>query len=249
MNNLSPELIGRVFGELTIVRLLGRDCHRNAIAFCRCNCGVEKELPVSALRTGRTRTCGCRLNRPVKHGHARKGKETREFYAWNHMIRRCEDPKDKNYKDYGERGIKVCERRHEFANFIEDMGSSHGLTLDRIDNNKGYNKENCKWSTRKEQTRNRRITQKISIGGITKPVAEWAEQSGIARKTILQRVEKGWPESKLLIPATKHPHLIEIGGVKKSIAEWAREFGIPNATAMHRFHRGAPAEEIFRKQQ
>lgn len=94
----------------------------------------------------------------VKHGHNCVGKRSSEYCSWIHMIQRCENRNVINYKDYGGRGIKVCERWHDFRNFFADMGHRpEGLTLERLDNDGNYEKSNCVWATRKEQAINKRI--------------------------------------------------------------------------------------------
>lgn len=120
-----------------------------------------------------------------------------EWLAWFSMINRCHSPKDKAYKNYGGRGIYVCERWRGldgFANFLHDMGHrpSKDLSLDRKDNDQGYSPENCRWATRTEQARNRRSNRLLTIDGDTAPVATWAERSGISRRIITDRLAAGW---------------------------------------------------------
>lgn len=94
----------------------------------------------------------------LKHGHASNGRETPEYKAWKNMRRRCENPNHPRYKDWGGRGIKVCERWHDFRNFYADMGPKPGpeFSLDRKNNNGNYEPENCRWATRSQQQRNAR---------------------------------------------------------------------------------------------
>lgn len=96
----------------------------------------------------------------VKHGHTRGYRPTQAYRAWRAMLRRCENPSSDRFPWYGARGITVCERWHNFANFLSDLGEPRaGETLDRIDNERGYELDNCRWSTRTEQSRNRRSTK------------------------------------------------------------------------------------------
>lgn len=205
VKNSDPSYIGRTYGLLVVISMAGRDVNKNALAVVRCVCGIEKTTPVSALKVGRTTSCGkCSKRNKIKHGHARQEYKTREWKIWAGMRKRCENPRCPGFKDYGGRGISICERWNEYKFFLEDMGPCPlGFTLERKDNEKGYSKENCKWATPKEQARNRRNTHLIEINGVRKSVAEWAEESGLSRSTIIQRERKGLAMDKLLSPARK----------------------------------------------
>jgi len=134
---------------------------------CRCECGTVQWVAENKLRTGHSRSCGCLQaevteKRSLKHGNKRRNKETKTYRAWNNMVNRCTNPNVSHYVNYGGRGITVCDRwLHSFENFIEDMGESpEGLSLDRLDNDRGYYRENCAWRTPIEQARNRRPRRK-----------------------------------------------------------------------------------------
>jgi hypothetical protein len=120
------------------------------------------------------------------------------------MIKRCNNPNDICYGVYGDRGIKVCSRWLEFENFLEDMGEQpEGMSLDRIDSNKGYCLNNCKWSTAKEQARNRRNNRLLTYNGITKLMIEWSEDLNINYSTLKNRLGRGWTVERALT----QPHL------------------------------------------
>lgn len=117
---------------------------------------------------------------------------------WLGMRTRCSNPNARQYADYGGRGIKVCSRWDEFLVFEKDMGPRpKGHTLERIDNDKDYTPENCKWATRKEQANNRRCNIKITYKGLTKTISQWSEETGLHRNTIDQRFRLGWPARKI----------------------------------------------------
>jgi hypothetical protein len=122
------------------------------------------------------------------------------YKVYYNMRTRCEDPDRKDYKNYGGRGIKVCDRWKDVINFLEDMYPTYkkGLQLDRIDNDSNYSPENCKWSTKEEQSRNRRSTYWITFRGITKPMIAWAEDMGLNRKTVSCRLIRGWSVERAL---------------------------------------------------
>jgi hypothetical protein len=119
------------------------------------------------------------------------------------MMQRCGNPNNPQFKDYGERGITVCERWKTFKNFLTDMGvRPEGLTLDRKDNNKGYTPDNCKWSTKQEQQRNMRSNNVWELDGQRKTVAEWADQLGMKRHSLYMRVASyGWTVRRALTTA------------------------------------------------
>lgn len=125
--------------------------------------------------------------------------------CWADMMRRCYNPKAQKFRHWGGRGIRVCERWHEFKNFLGDMGEApHGLTLDRIDNNGDYEPDNCRWATYKQQLRNRRTNRLITAGGVTKTLAEWAVDLGVSETCIWHRLRVGWePEVAVSKPSMR----------------------------------------------
>lgn len=126
----------------------------------------------------------------IKHGKSK----TKIYNLWRAMKDRCQNPKNAAYKNYGGRGIKVCESWNDFSNFYADMGEpGYGLTLDRIDNDGNYCKDNCQWTGRSEQSLNKRSAVKLTINGKTLSVSQWANKSPVAAKTIYARIKNGWP--------------------------------------------------------
>ena len=126
--------------------------------------------------------------------------KTRQFNIWGLMLDRCNNPKSKAYKNYGGRGIKVCEKWKSFENFWNDMKDSYGdnLMIDRIDNDKGYSKENCRWSNWTEQQSNRRSNHILSFKGKSKTLTQWSRDLGIKQSTLSVRIKCGWPLEKAL---------------------------------------------------
>lgn len=118
------------------------------------------------------------------------------------MRSRCKNKNNPAYKRYGAAGIDVCERWDEFENFLRDMGNcpTDGHSIDRIDGNLGYFKENCRWATSKEQARNRSSQPRITFNGVTKTPVEWAEETGLHRKTIMRRIRRGASIHEVLSP-------------------------------------------------
>ena len=156
-------LIGHKFNRLIVISEAPSNKRGRSVWLCRCDCGQSKFILGNSLMMNLVKSCGClnnekRAERFFIHGMS----GTKEHKSWKNMIQRCTNPKNKHWKDYGERGIKVCDRWLEsFSNFYKDMGNKpKGLTLERINNNGNYCKENCKWATIKENVNNRRCSVK-----------------------------------------------------------------------------------------
>lgn len=123
--------------------------------------------------------------------------DTPTYHAWEAMRQRCFDKNFAQHKDYGDRGITVCDRWSSFKKFYEDMGAKPpGLTLERIDNSKGYDKSNCRWATRKEQANNRRTNRLVTYHGITKTLMQWVDELGLNYDRVKRRLNLGWPVEK-----------------------------------------------------
>jgi hypothetical protein len=144
---------GLRFGRLVAVRYVHNE-RAGALWQCRCDCGQMTIALVSNLRHGRTKSCGCRQG--IRHG----GWGSPEYWCWHAMLQRCNNPRNPGYKNYGDRGIKVCKRWHRFEHFYSDMGDRPaGLSIDRIDNDGDYKPSNCRWATQAQQHSNKRRPQ------------------------------------------------------------------------------------------
>ncbi len=136
-----------------------------------------------------------------KHGDTVGGKPSKEYERWSAMKQRCYDPSCPNYKRYGARGIKVCDRwLASYSNFIADMGRrpSSRHSLDRINNDGHYEPGNCRWSTKSEQGRNTRTNRNLTCDGRTMTVVEWAEEIGVSYDFLYHRIEKGWSHERAI---------------------------------------------------
>lgn len=173
-----------------------------------CECGVTKVLVVSNVGPTKTRSCGCfrkarNTERFTKHGHRKNDDErTRTYATWINMKSRCENPARLEWGNYGGRGIQVCPRWCEYENFLEDMGECPGpdVSLDRIDNSKGYNRDNCRWATKSEQNNNKRNNVTLTLDGVTKTQEQWSRELGISRPTLIKRRNLGLPVEQILKP-------------------------------------------------
>lgn len=179
------DLTGLRFNKLLVVEKLGlKKGHRTYL--CQCDCGVKKVMRGSELKNG-VKSCGCARFRGKTYRHKRT------YQAWIGIKTRCQNPRDPGFKNYGGRGITVCERWQVYSNFLADMGECPPhLSIDRIDNNKGYAPGNCRWATRNEQARNRRSTLQVTWQGETKSASDWNDQLSYPYGTITTRLRKGW---------------------------------------------------------
>ncbi|MBR9703320.1 hypothetical protein GOV10_04745 [Candidatus Woesearchaeota archaeon] len=166
-----------------------------------CSCGNTSVMYIGNVRKGNTKSCGClKIKLATKHDLC----DSRAHDTWRGMKDRCFNKRSVSFENYGGRGITVCDRWVDFKNFYEDMGDRpDGMSIDRINNNKGYSKENCQWATQKQQTRNSRTNINLTFDGKTQCIAAWAEELGMNSGMLYKRIKNGWSIEKTLTTKSK----------------------------------------------
>ena len=194
------------YGKLTVVS----DAYKNPkgwLVKCVCDCGKTKEAYLYKLKSGHTKSCGCLRKEALANSTRTHGmSNSAEMRIWTGIKTRCENPACKAYPNYGGRGIRISPEWRSFKDFIRDMGlrPSSKHSIDRIDNNKGYSKNNCRWATRFEQAQNKRTTRKYNFNGKTLSIPEWSLITGVKAATLHKRINiDNWTIEKALTTKTR----------------------------------------------
>ena len=168
---------------------------------------------------------------------------------YNGMRLRCYNENNVNYKYYGGKGVTICDEwLLSFENFFDwaiNNGYNENLTIDRIDSEKEYSPDNCKWSTKKEQAYNRSMSVKLTLNGRTMYMTEWAEELGIDKKTLSWRYRNGWSDEEIL--SNKKDIILTYNGESKNLLEWSKKTGIKKSTLWDRYNRGWEVKDILTK--
>jgi hypothetical protein len=180
------EVLNKKFGLLHVLQYHGKDARSNSLFLCKCDCGNSTLASFTHLKHGRRTSCGCYKPGGLSHGMRR----TPEYITWCDMIKRCYNQKVDKYRFYGGRGITVCDDwRNSFQAFFEDMGyRPEGMTLDRINPNGNYCKENCRWADDRTQIVNRRGQVTYEFEGRQLTLPEIAKATGINYRTLRNRM-------------------------------------------------------------
>lgn len=186
------DLTGKRYGKLTVIEYVGNNPKtRSAMWRCKCDCGNETIVATNVLNHGDKRSCGCLASELLAKRNYRHGLCNSRLYGiYRRILQRCYDPNVKDYRNYGSRGIAVCEKwlgDNGFMNFY-NWSVSHGysgkLSIDRIDNNRGYSPDNCRWATIEQQVNNRRVTRYVKINGEVDTVARLSRKYHIPYHTL-----------------------------------------------------------------
>lgn len=198
-------LIGDKFGKLTVLSFQGRNKGYDSLWECKCDCGNIKIVRGGVLKNGHTQSCGClkKINTAkAKTTHGLIANNYKLYKVWIGMKQRCYNPRSHSYKDYGLRGIKLCETwEHSFENFhywSMANGYEEGLTIERENVNGDYEATNCSWIPKAKQSGNRRNSIIITFKNQTKTTSQWSEITNIPTAVLTQRVRRGWSSYKTL---------------------------------------------------
>ena len=209
--NKLEDLTGQRFGRLTVLYrttdYVQPNGSRRPRWRCKCDCGTELDVIASNLKRGSTRSCGCLQKEELskrRTSHGGWANNEKLYGVWHGMKKRCYCVTDQHYKDYGERGITVCDLwKEDYAAFREwalSNGYKEGLSIDRINVDDGYSPDNCRWVTAKVQQSNRRSCIYVTYNGETKTLKGWSLDTGIPYATLVQRYNCGWETSRMLNP-------------------------------------------------
>lgn len=209
------DIAGQQFGRLTVIEF--SHSKNGAHWKCRCKCGNVTIVRASILRNGTTSSCGCG-SREVALKNFSDARERRKVgfpYSikmkdmYRNMFKRCYDPSNKRYANYGGRGIKICEEwlvnQRVFYKWVSENGYEPGLTIDRIDVNGNYQPSNCRFATMIVQQNNTTRNRRLTWSGRTLTVAEWSRELGVASKAIQHRVDRGWDVERIFTQPYREP--------------------------------------------
>jgi hypothetical protein len=257
MGKKNIDLTGQRFGRLTAEVKLSKNERRQWIWRFRCDCGSVLETYAQRVLSGGTKSCGC-IQKEIAGASLRThGKSlSKEHACWKHIIQRCTNPKNGQWKNYGGRGIEICSRwRDSFEAFLEDMGYApeKGFKIERVDNSKGYEPGNCEWKLMKPNVRNRRITVKVMYEGKERILGELCETEGVPYMPVYQRIFIYGASPEDAVSAAHdgrrwdhkgRMHVETIDGQTGSLSWLARRLGLVYQTLYHHVVRsGLTAQE------
>lgn len=194
MRGKAADITGQRFGSLVAIRPTGvKSKWDGEIWECKCDCGTIKGVAIHSLKNGNTKSCGCSFKKP-RPNRQKPCRGTRLYRIWANMKTRCFNSETGyKYSRYGGRGVTMCDEWLDFDSFCEwalSSGYAENLTIDRIDNSKGYAPGNCRWVTMAEQNKNRSSTHFVTIGGVTKCIKDWTRDLHVDYYKVLEMEDK-----------------------------------------------------------
>lgn len=214
--NKPMDIIGKKFNRLTVLEFVGTDKYGNTKFLCECDCGNRKVLLGSKVKGGRTKSCGC-LHSETARNNTKKhlSSHTKLYSVYAHILSRCFCKTNKNYHNYGGRGITVCEewadkekgfdkfKEWAYQNGYDENAKFGNCTIDRINNDGNYEPSNCRWVDIKTQANNKRQNHLITFNGKMQNVTQWATELGFTNSTLFNRIRKGWSVEETLTTSVK----------------------------------------------
>ena len=200
------DLTGDKYGYLTVIKMSDTRTRAGRIQWeCICECGKHVTIPAHKLRCGETKSCGCH-HYDCNHRSKKAKNNPRLYNVYSGIKKRCNNPNNGGYPEYGGRGITLCHEWKTFdafcdwalANGYDENAAHHECTIDRIDNSKGYSPDNCRWVNMIEQANNKRNNKMLTFNGKTQTMAEWTRECGFKNGVISQRLSRGWSVEKTL---------------------------------------------------
>lgn len=234
--------LGCVFGRLTVLEevapRVSQKGYVQRLVLCECTCGSSKVIGLKNITRGLTSSCGClhrEVTSSVKTTHGLS--KSRTYKSWCGLVARGTGKS--NIRNYGSRGIAVCNRWLKFENFLHDMGEApEGASIDRINNNGGYMKSNCRWADTKVQGRNTRRNRRVTYRGREMCLQELSDMCGVLRSTLAFRLNSGWSVTDAAETPVKPPRTIIHDGVCGGLTEMASKHGLCKATLVSRLRLG-----------
>jgi hypothetical protein len=242
--------LGDCIGDLEIIEFLPNSKSGHSFAKALCKCQSIVKINLSSLNSRKHKKCRACIDKERR----KPNRDKPEYSIYLSMKNRCINKNVNAYKNYGERGITICDSwlgKNGYENFYADMGErpSPKHSLDRIDNNLGYSKENCRWATPKEQANNRRSNKLITYQGKTQTLSNWGVELGILPLTLLSRLDKGWSIEKTLttkLSESKVKHKLTFQNKTLTIKEWAELLNIKESLIYKRIKLDLPIAEVLK---
>lgn len=240
------DLTGKKFGRLTVIERSENASDGKVAWLCQCDCGNRAIVRGGDLKQGRVKSCGCLVKEIMhaqKYGLKHGGTGSKLYQAWVNMRQRTGNPNHKEYKNYGGRGIYVCDEWNDYENFKTwalENGYKDNLSIDRIDVNGNYCPENCRWADFETQQNNKRYNRFISHNGKTQTITQWSKETGISRNTLDSRLKSGWSikdaltKDKCIKGERRDNRFLTYDGKTQTITRWSRELGMNRKTLSYR---------------
>lgn len=252
-------MIGQRYGNWLVLGEYRTEDRKYIRLKVQCDCGKVKDVDANSVKKGKSKSCGCVRDAAARASRDPNAVSNHDLIAvWRMMKARCQNPKNNSYANYGGRGIKVDPRWEDFHQFVADMGpkpfAGRECSIERVDNNGPYSPDNCVWSDRIHQSRNKRTTAWVTVDGQTKSVAEWAQHYGIKQSTVSSRINAGMTPAQALThrlkfkapKGVKRPVIrFEWNGKPTTARQWCLEVGMPYKASCLLLRSGVSPEWIL----